>query len=191
MLFRSLRQARQRGGFIALKAQIADATAIRAHVASLDGVTPVNVTREFVSILRRVVSQEGRPRWEIVLAADSTSASPAAKTGFAQLLTRTWSLLEEQIRAAGTSGIVLLHDATPIARYTGGVELLARLVGAARDAQESPVGLWLLCPMEDPQAPPRLDRVTVSVIPGDAEQLYVPGELASEASQGGKDLRAS
>jgi serine/threonine protein kinase len=186
-----LRQARQRGGFIALKALIKDATAIRAHVASLDGVTPVNVTREFVSILRRVVAREGRPRWETVLAADSPSASSAAKTGFAQLLTKTWTLLEEQIRTAGNSGIVLLHDATPIARYTGGVELLARLVGAARDAQESPAGLWLLCPMEDPQALPRLDQLMVSVLPGDAEQLYVPGELAAEGSQGGKDLRAS
>ena len=49
-------------------------------------------------------------------------------------------------------------------------------------------GLWLLCPMEDPQAPPQLDRITVSVIPGDAEQFYVPGEFAES---GGKDLKAS
>ena len=101
---------------------------------------------------------------------------------------RPGTRLEEHIRAVGNSGIVLLHDATPLARYTGGVELLAKLAVAARDAGESPVGLWLLCPMEDPQAPPRLDRVTVSVIPGDAEQLYVPGEFADS---GGKDLKAS
>jgi hypothetical protein len=42
--------------------------------------------------------------------------------------------------------------------------------------------------MEDPQAPPQLDRVTVSVIPGDAEQLYVPGEFANGD---GKELKAS
>jgi hypothetical protein len=179
-----LRQARQRGGFIALKALSRDTTALRAHVASLDGVTPVNVTREFVRILRSVVSQQGRPRWETVLAADSPTASAAARTGFAQLLAKTWALLEEHIRAAGNSGIVLLHDATPIARYPGGVELLARLAGAARDSAEAPVGLWLLCPMEDPQAPPRLDQLTVSVLPGDAEQLYVPGELAAQGGAG-------
>jgi hypothetical protein len=149
------------------------------------------VTTEFVNTLRAVVAEQGRPRWDVVLAADAPEASSTARTGFAQLLAKVWTHLEEQIRAAGNSGIVLLHDATPIARYSGGVELLARLVGAARDADESPVGLWLLCPMEDPQAPPRLDRVTVSVIPGDAEQLYVPGELANEAGQGGKDLKAS
>jgi hypothetical protein len=34
--------------------------------------------------------------------------------------------------------------------------------------------MWLVCPMENPQGSPLLDRTTVSVIPGDAEQLYVP-----------------
>ena len=183
-----LTQARQRGGFIALKAPIRDAAAIREAVAALDGVTPVNVTAAFVRTLRAVVAEQGRPKWETVLAADSPDASPAAQTGFTQLLQKTWTRLEEHIRAGGNSGIVLLHDATPLARYTGGAELLTRLAVAARDAAESPVGLWLLCPMEDPQAQPQLDRVTVSVIPGDAEQLYVPGELAES---GGKDLKAS
>ena len=183
-----LTQARQRGGFIALKAHVRDAAAIREAVAALDGVTPVNVTAEFVRTLRAVVAEQGRPKWETVLAADSPDASPAARTGFTQLLQKTWTRLEEHIHAGGNSGIVLLHDATPLARYTGGAELLARLAVAARDAAESPVGLWLLCPMEDPQAPPQLDRVTVSVIPGDAEQLYVPGEFAES---GGKDLKAS
>ena len=183
-----LTQARQRGGFIALKAHVRDAAAIRDAVAALDGVTPVNVTAEFVRTLHAVVAEQGRPKWETVLAADSPDASPAARTGFTQLLQKTWTRLEEHIRAGGNSGIVLLHDATPLARYTGGAELLARLAVAARDAAESPVGLWLLCPMEDPQAPPQLDRVTVSVIPGDAEQLYVPGEFTES---GGKDLKAS
>jgi hypothetical protein len=183
-----LTQARQRGGFIALKAPIRDAAAIRDTVLGLDDVTGVNVTTEFVRTLRALVAERGRPRWETVLAADSPDASPTAKNGFTQLLTETWTRLEARIHAAGNSGIVALHDATPLARYTGGVELLAKLVVAARDAAESPVGLWLLCPMEDPQSPPRLDRVTVNVIPGDAEQLYVPGEIAET---GGKDLKAS
>jgi serine/threonine protein kinase len=183
-----LTQARQRGGFIALKAPIRDAAAIREAVAALDGVTSIDVTAEFVRTLRAIVAEQGRPKWETVLAADSPNASPAARTGFTQLLQKTWTRLEEQIWASGSSGIVLLHNSTPLARYTGGAELLARLAVAARDAAESPAGLWLLCPMEDPQAHPQLDRVTVSVIPGDAEQLYIPGEFAE---RGGKDLRAS
>jgi hypothetical protein len=188
-----LSQARQRGGFIALKTHVRDATAIRAEVAALDGVTPVNVTAEFVRTLRAVVAEQGRPKWETVLAADSPEASPPARNGFTQLLTKTWTRLEEHIRAAGSSGIALLHDATPLARYPGGVELLAKLAVAARDAAESPVGLWLLCPMEDPQGAPLLDRVTVSVLPGDAEQLYVPAEFGSAGQDpsSGKDLKAS
>jgi hypothetical protein len=45
--------------------------------------------------------------------------------------------------------------------------------------------------MEDPHGLPLLDRTTVSVIPGDAEQLYVPGDFASGFDGGGKELRAS
>ncbi len=183
-----LAQARQRGGFIAVKAPIRDAVAVRRAIAALDGVTGLNVTTEFVRALRAVVAERGRPKWETVLAADSPDASPTARTGLAQLLEETWARLEEHIRAAGNGGIVFLHDATPIARYTGGAELLAKLTVAARDAEESPAGLWLLCPMEDPQSPPQLDRQTVSVIPGDAEQLFVPGEFAHGD---GKDQKAS
>ena len=73
---------------------------------------------------------------------------------------------------------MLLHDAAPLARYTGGGELLARLVVAARQAGESPRGLWLFCPMQSPKDSPRLDDMTVAVIPGDAEQLFVPDSFA-------------
>ncbi len=72
---------------------------------------------------------------------------------------------------------MLLHDATPLARYTGGAELLARLAAAARQADEMPYGLWLLCPMPDPAGQPRLDNLTVGVIPGDAEQVVIPSDL--------------
>jgi hypothetical protein len=94
--------------------------------------------------------------------------------------------VDEHVRAAGNGAIVLLRDCTPLARYTGGEEVLARLTVAARDAGENPFGLWLLCPMEDPRGLPLLDRTTVSVIPGDAEQLYMPEGFGS-----GKELRAS
>ena len=57
-----LTQARQRGGFIALKAPIRDAAAICDAVAALDGVTAVNVTAEFVRTLRAIVAEQGRPK---------------------------------------------------------------------------------------------------------------------------------
>ena len=185
-------QSRKRGGFIALKTSIRDTASVCDAVSSLDGVTSVHVTACFMTFLREIVQADKRRlRWETVLAADSSDASTAARNGFTQLLRRTWDRLEEHVRAAGSSGIVLLHDATPLARYTGGVELLAKLTVAARSAAEAPHGLWLLCPMEDPHGLPQLDRTTVSVIPGDAEQLYVPGDLARDSDDGGKELRAS
>lgn len=169
-----LDEARRHGGFVAVKANVEAASAACAELASLEGVAAVDVAAAFVNILREVTEEQGRPRWEVVLAADSPDASPAARAGFATLLARTWERLEAHIRNSGSGGIVLLHDATPLARYSGGMDLLARLTVAARDAAEPPRGLWLLCPTADPKAPPRLDGQTVAVIPGDVEQLAVP-----------------
>jgi len=169
-----LQEARRRGGFVAVKSYVEATSAVCAELAAMDGITPVDVTAAFVRFLHAVTDEQGRPRWEVVLAADSADASPAARSGFAALLTKTWDRLEAHIRAAGNGGIVLLHDATPLARYHGGMDLLARLAVAARDAAEPPRGLWLLCPMAAPKDPPRLDGVTVAVIPGDVEQLAVP-----------------
>jgi serine/threonine protein kinase len=169
-----LEQARQRGGFVAVKAALTDAAAIAPVIAAIDGVTGVNMATLFVATLRSVVDGAGRPRWDAVLAADSPDASPQARVGFSRLLDTTWSLIETQLRATG-SGIVFLHDARPLTpRYPGGADLLARLAGAARQSGEMPRGLWLFCPMEDPRSSPRLDGMTVPVLPGEAEQIVVP-----------------
>lgn len=179
-----LAEARRLGGFVAVKTRVERGTALCGYLAGLEGVAAVDVGALFVRLLREVVAEQGRPRWDVVLAADSDSASPAARTGFAALLAKTWERLAAQIRAIGDNGcIVLLHDATPLARYSGGLDVLAKLAVAARDSEESPFGLWLLCPMPDPQGLPLLDGQTVGVIPGDAEQLYVPDDFARKDSK--------
>ncbi len=170
-----LAEASRRGGFVVVKARLPMTVAAREALRGMDGVTPVDVTAEFVAALRAITAEQGRPRWESVLAADSDAAAPAAKAGFGRLLDETWRRLEARICSA--EGIVLLHDATPLARYTGGAELLARLVGAARRSDEAPHGLWLLCPMPEPRDPARLDSLMVGVIPGDAEQLALPSSF--------------
>jgi serine/threonine protein kinase len=181
-VWQRLDQARERGGFVAIKAWVNTAAQVTAAIARLDEVTPVNVTTEFVAALHAIVEEQGRPRWETVLATDSATVTPSARVGFSRLVDEAWRRLDERIRSA--PGVVFLHDATPLARYTGGDELLARLVGSARRADEAPHGLWLLCPMrQDLQLPPRLDKLTIGIIPGDAEQLVVPSAFtaASEA----------
>jgi serine/threonine protein kinase len=161
------------GGFLTVKVRVRDVPGTVMSLAAMDEVTPVNVSSEFVRLLREVWTEQGRPpRWESVLAADSSEVSGAAKAGFGGLVRATWDRFDAHVRAIG-NGIVLLHDATPLARYTGGSDLLAQLAGAARQSEESPFGLWLLCPMQDPEGLPLLDDMTVGVIPGDAEQLVV------------------
>ena len=80
---------------------------------------------------------------------------------------------------------MLLHEATPLARYAGGMDLLTHLAAAARQADESPHGLWLLCPMEDPRRPAVLDGQIVGAL-GDGEQLMV-----CPATPAGTERRAS
>ena len=176
-----IEQSRQRGGFVAVKVALKDAAAVGPVIATLSGVAPVNVTTLFIRTLQEIVKEAGKPRWESVLAADSEDASPQAKVGFARLLDTTWSRMEAHVGAVDGS-IAFLHDATPLARYTGGTDLLARLAVAARQSGESPHGLWLFCPMHDPHEPPRLDGTIVPVIPGDAEQLVVPGSFGASIS---------
>jgi serine/threonine protein kinase len=175
--WRRLNEARERGGFVAVKARTKYAERECAALAAL--ATPVDVSAEFIHLLGAVVSERGKPRWETVLAADTPEAKPAAKVGLAELLGLVWPRLEERIRSAG-DGVVLLHNATPLARYGGGPDLLSRLAGYARQAGSAPHGLWLLCPTEDPSGPARLDDVIVAVIPGDAEQIALHDGFGSQ-----------
>jgi serine/threonine protein kinase len=169
------------GGFLAVKAKLPQAAAVRDELRALSGVTPLHVTEVFVAALREIVGARGKPRWETVLAADTADASPAARTGFGRLLDEMWAELDARIRAL--DGVVLLHDATPLARYTGGMELLTRLAATARQADEPPHGLWLLCPMDDPSRPALLDGQTVSAL-GENEQVTVPsGVLDKETGR--------
>ncbi len=106
-----LDEARRRGGFVAVKASVLAASAVCDELARMEGVAAVNVTASFVAMLKQIVEDAGRPRWETVLAADSADASPAARAGFARLVDATWERLEAHIVALGNGGIVLLHDA--------------------------------------------------------------------------------
>ena len=160
----------EQGGFLAITTKLAEAEAIREELTALPGVSTVNVTGVFLATLREIVRERGKPRWESVLAADATDATPAARAGFGRLLDAVWERLDKQVRAM--PGTVLLHDATPLARYAGGMLLLSRVAAGARQADEAPHGLWLLCPMDDPRKPALLDEQTVATL-GENEQIVV------------------
>jgi len=170
----------EHGGFLAITTRLAEAAPVRDEVTALADVSPVNVTDVFLAVLREIVRERGKPRWESVLAADAADATPAAQAGFGRLLDAAWERLDKQVRAM--PGTVLLHDATPLARYAGGIQLLSRLAAAARQADEAPHGLWLLCPMDDPRKPALLDEQTVATL-GENEQLVVRPSTAASTTR--------
>jgi hypothetical protein len=134
--------ATERGGFLAVTTRLPETTSVCAELSALTSVSTMNVSDVFLTALRDIVAQRGKPRWESVLAADTADAPMPAQTGFGRLLDAVWERLDKQIRSL--PGTVLLHDATPLARYTGGTQFLSRLAANARQADEVPHGLWLL-----------------------------------------------
>jgi len=171
--------ATEHGGFLAVTTRLPETASVCAELSALTSVSTVNVADVFLAALREIVAQRGKPRWESVLAADTVDAPLPARTGFGRLLDTVWGRLDKQIRSR--PGTVLLHDATPLARYAGGTQFLSRLVADARQADETPHGLWLLCPMDDPRKPAVLDELTVPAL-GENEQIVVrPGVTASTA----------
>ncbi|MEV4296065.1 BREX system serine/threonine kinase PglW [Microbispora rosea] len=176
----------ERGGFLVVKARIKQAAALPELLSAMPElpVSCVDVTKAFIAALREVRDEWGVPEWPIVLATDSHDAIPEDRVGLAEMTTEAFALVEERVKAM--EGIVLLHDATPlaqrldgdhlVARYAGGPELLARLADAARSSYESPHGLWLLAPMADPREPAQLDGHAIPVIPGGNEELALSSD---------------
>ncbi|MEV0168770.1 BREX system serine/threonine kinase PglW [Nonomuraea fuscirosea] len=174
-----LDEAAARGGFLAVKVAIHNTVPVRDALQEVSKATAVNVTVEFVRALRAIRDEQGWPDWDVVISADAADADPDARAGFGMMVTEALRRLEQ--RVSTVPGVVLLTDATPLTRYTGGPELMARLTSRTRQGSGGPHGLWLLCPMSDPDKPPTLDGHGVGVLPGDAEQLTIPSDFARTA----------
>ncbi|GAA3473662.1 BREX system serine/threonine kinase PglW [Nonomuraea roseola] len=168
--------AAENGGFLVLKAGVSEAVAVRNALHAHPEVTPVNVTAEFMRQLHAIRDGQGWPDWSVVVDADVDHAAPDARAGFGIMVTEALRRLEQLIHSI--EGVALLTDATPLARYTGGPELIARLASRARQSAANPRGLWLLCPMSDPKRPPTLEGHGIGVMPGDAEHIAIPPGFA-------------
>jgi serine/threonine protein kinase len=165
-----LTDAAASGGFLTVKTHRFDAVVVAAELAALAGVTAVPVAKLFISALREIVAVRGKPPWETVLAADSVDAPSTAQAGLRRLADEAWERVSAEVRSV--PGVAFLHDATPLARYLSGQEMLTRLASTARQADEAPFGLWLLCPMQDPHHPALLDGHIVGAL-GDGEQVVL------------------
>ncbi|GAA3749472.1 serine/threonine protein kinase [Spinactinospora alkalitolerans] len=173
---RRLDQAAAKGGYLAVKTWLQDAERAAARVSSRPDVAAIDVSAEFVSILTRMIDEFGGPPWSIVVGADRPGGPPE----FGNMAAEACTKLGERIRAAATDRPVFLHGATPLARYPAGRKLLRALSQDARDNGTAPYGLWLLCPMRNPQRPAALDDEPAGTIT-EAEQLELPRGFGAEA----------
>jgi serine/threonine protein kinase len=170
------------GGFLALTATHEAAPGAVEAIAARSGVTAIDVARLYMAKLHQAQEslaeqRGGRPDWSDVLEADRTDARPQARTGLATLSEPAWDALRSQVLEA--EGVVFLHDAAPLARIEGGMDLLRGLVAAARH-KSKPHALWLMCPMKNPERDATLDGQGVGALRVDNEQLTIPASFVAE-----------
>lgn len=181
-----LQEALRRGGFLALTVRGAQLPGTAAGLAARFDVLPVDVDELFLAALR-TLADEQQVRWGALLKADAKFAETgrigpalASYTRLAaeRVAARCTTLAEQ----AGARTVLLAHRASLVSRYwdVGGRELLVSLQAAARRPAAVPHGLWLLVPMDDPQATPALDGRTVDVVDRVSEWVVLEGLFMKE-----------
>ncbi|WP_405687138.1 hypothetical protein [Streptomyces sp. NBC_00057] len=165
-----LQAARRRGGFVTLTVKGPELPGVAERLAERFDVTPPALDELLLTTLREL-AQEQRAPWQALLKADAAfAASGSIGAGLASYtrlaLERFVAHVAELAAASGPRTVLLAHRAGLVARYweMGGRELLVALQNAAGRPADAPHGLWLLVPMEDPEASPALDGRTVDVV---------------------------
>jgi serine/threonine protein kinase len=182
-----LREAVRRGGFLALTVRGAQLPGTAERLAArYDEVLPVDVDELFLAALR-TLAEEQRVRWGALLKADAkftdTGRIGPALASYTRLAAeRVAARCTTLAERAGPRTVLLAHRASLVARYweAGGRELLVSLQEAARRPAGVPHGLWLLVPMDDPQATPALDGRTVDVVDRVSEWVVLEGLFMKE-----------
>ncbi|MFJ2416182.1 BREX system serine/threonine kinase PglW [Streptomyces brevispora] len=147
---------------------------------------PVDVSILFLTSLRRLVEARPRPTWDTILEADNAVPGSRDAMKFGEYTAAAWGEVEKELlRRLDTaptgdaspsdarldsapfttnSRPLLLHDASVMARY-GGTGALQRLADHARRGGGAGIGrgLWLLSPLNDATAAPRLEDWTVAL----------------------------
>lgn len=150
------------GGFRALSVRTSRVRPAATELERRFGARRISVTGLFIAQLRALVSERAKPTWSTVLAADAADPNSRDALKLAEFTQRTWQRLRPEFLALIARGApLLLDDGASLARYRA-MELLEEMAQAARDGA-APV--WLLCPAEDPDKPPRLDTTVVPVPP--------------------------
>ncbi len=191
LLTARLQAARRRGGFLALTVKAPEVPGVAERLAERMDVVRVSLDDLFLAALRDLATEQG-VEWAALLRADAVFAASGtlgaglasyARAACERVLARAVALAEQ----SGPRTVLFVHEAALTARYwsAGGRELLVALQEAARHPRGVPHGLWLLVPMEDPEASPALDGRTVDVVNRASEWEPLTGLFLKELKAGG------
>jgi serine/threonine protein kinase len=172
-------------GFRALTVRLDRYTRAREELARRFGANPVNVSALFLSALHELVDARPKPTWQTILGADVAEPGTRAAVKLGEYVADAWALVRPRLLGAlgaGTGGPLLLHEAAPLARY-GAMALLHAVADRAR----SGAGVaWLLCPMDDPGQPPRLDTTIVPIVT-ENEWIVLPDAWVANEHRSGDE----
>ncbi|WP_327187913.1 BREX system serine/threonine kinase PglW [Streptomyces sp. NBC_01334] len=198
MLTLRLENSLRRGGFLALTLKGALLPGTAERLAARFGVLPVALDELFLTAMHELADEQ-EVRWQALLKADAkfttTGRVGTALGSYTRLAAeRAGARCVALAEQAGPRTVLLVHRAGLAARYweAGGRELLVSLQEASRHRSDTPHGLWLLVPMEDPQASPTLDGRTVDVVDRVSEWEPLEGlfmkELLDQGEQESRQL---
>ncbi|MEU0427267.1 BREX system serine/threonine kinase PglW [Streptomyces canus] len=184
-----LETARRRGGFVALTVKGTELPDVAERLTDRFDVVPVALDELFLTTLRELAVEQGAS-WQALLRADAKFAlSGTIGAGLASYTRLACERLAARVAAlaegSGPRAVLLGHQAGLLARYwsAGGRELLVALQEAARRPADPPHGLWLLVPMEDPEASPALDGRTVDIVDRVSEWVVLEGLFLKELKE--------
>jgi serine/threonine protein kinase len=157
-----LRSAGVDGGFRALSVRSDRVRPAAEELVTRFGARRVSVTGLFIAQLRALVGERAKPTWPKVLEADAADPNSRDALKLAEFTQRAWHQLRPELSTLiSREAPLLLDDGASLARYRA-MQVLEEVAQSARDAGAP---IWLLCPAEDPDQPPRLDESVVPVPP--------------------------
>ncbi|MEV0132597.1 BREX system serine/threonine kinase PglW [Dactylosporangium sp. NPDC050688] len=170
--------------FRALTVRFDRADAAQRDLTGRFGARPVNVAALFITSLRELVTAKPKPTWETVLRADTAPPGSRDAIKLSEYVKSAWTAVRPHLfEQLSPDQPLLLHDAAPLARY-GAMDLLHELTTRVEAGAGA---VWLLCPVEDPGALPRLDGTVVPV----ADNQWIPLPDAWVANEHRSGARAS
>ena len=172
-------------GFRALTVRLNRYTRAREELTRRFGARPLNVSSLFLSAMHELVDARPKPTWETILGADAAEPGSRDAVKLGEYVADAWELVRPRLLdalGAGADGPLLLHKAAPLARYSA----LGLLHAVADRARSGAGAVWLLCPMDDPGQPPRLDTTIVPIVT-ENEWIVLPDAWVANEHRSGDE----